>query len=76
MCCAGPRPATNQRSKAATFFKATGGSLTLENLDLAVLIPETPGRRWTLLHGVDADLTVTGCTFSQAGKGASDPLSS
>ncbi len=56
------------RSKSPTLFKVTGGgSLTLENLDLAVKIPELSNQRWAFFHVVEGDLNATGCTFSQAG---------
>ena len=54
--------------RGPVFFKVgKGGSLTLENLDVAVKVPEASAR-WTLLHAVGADLTATCCTFSQTGK--------
>ena len=56
--------------RAPIFLKVgKGGSLTLENLDVAVKVPETSAR-WTLLHAIESDLTATSCTFSQTGKSA------
>jgi serine/threonine-protein kinase len=57
------------RGKSPTFIKVTKGSLTLENLDVAVRVPDNRESRWTLFHAVESDLTATGCTFSEAGKG-------
>jgi serine/threonine-protein kinase len=53
-----------------TFIKVLKGSLTLENIDIAVRIPEAtaPARRWTLFHVADGAFTATGCTFSETGK--------
>jgi serine/threonine-protein kinase len=51
-----------------SFLDVKHGNLTLEGLHVALKWPEAPSEGAALLRVEDCDLTVTGCTFSVAGK--------
>jgi serine/threonine protein kinase len=62
------RPGRADDAQPLVFLDVRGGSLTLENVDLALAWPETAPAGTVMLFRVqDGDLTAAGCTFSVAG---------
>ncbi|MGH7173618.1 MAG: serine/threonine-protein kinase, partial [Gemmataceae bacterium] len=55
-------------SAAPIFLDVKHGNLTLQDLHIALQWPDAPSAGASLVHVEDGDLTVSGCTFSVAGK--------
>jgi serine/threonine protein kinase len=55
-------------SGALVFLDVKHGNLTLQDVQIAFKWPDAPSAGAALLRVEDGDLTVTGCTFSVAGK--------
>jgi serine/threonine protein kinase len=63
-----PRGQPADDSAPLVFLDVKHGNLTLQGIHLALQWPEAPSEGSLLLRVEDGDLTVTGCTFSVAGR--------
>jgi serine/threonine-protein kinase len=61
-------PGKTPEAADLALLSVTGGSLTLEGIDVAVKWPEGGTERVAILRVTDGDLRASGCTFSLAGK--------
>lgn len=62
------RRRAGQTSEPLVFLQVRRGHLTLQGIHLALRWPEAPSQGAAVLHVADGNLTVSGCTFSVAGK--------